>query len=182
MYLKPQDIVILLKLSLSSVSSRSRKSSLPSLPDWSYNQLAYELRMSPSEIHKGIKRAAQARLFDLEIKRPNRKSLVEFLIHGVKYAYAPEIGGMTRGVPTAFAAPGLREHFQMGDESLVWPDPQGEHRGLSLSPMYKTVPLAVREDEGLYRALSALDAIRAGRIRERKMGENILTGMLGHYE
>ena len=169
MYLKSQDVVILLKLSLAPSN------------EWSYNQMAYELRMSPSEIHKGVKRAVQARLLDAETKHPRRKALEEFLIHGVKYAYAPDIGGMTRGMPTAFGASGLRDHFSSGEELYVWPEPEGGHRGLSFSPLYRTVPEAARNDERLYRALSALDAIRFGRAREKKMAEDILLTMLGHH-
>jgi len=182
MYLKPQDVVILLKLGLSTQHGWSRKSGRSDQPAWSYSQVAYELRMSPSEVHKGIKRAVQARLFDMESRSPRLQSFLEFLVHGVKYAYAPDIGGMTRGVPTAFAAPGLRNNLHVGEETYVWPDPEGDSRGLSLSPLYKNVPQAVRGDEVLYRALSALDAIRIGRARERKMGEDVLFDMLNRYE
>ena len=48
----PQDIVILLEL----VTLGNRQ--------WSYNTLAYDLAMSPSEVHSDIKRAAAARVFD----------------------------------------------------------------------------------------------------------------------
>ena len=131
MILKPQDIVMLLKLAVEPETK------------WSYNQLAYELRMSSSEIHKGIKRAAQARLFDSHLKRPRRKALEEFLVHGVKYAYPPDIGTMTRGIPTAFASPMLRNEFVNGgnnSEVYVWPHPEGDVRGVELSPLYKSVP------------------------------------------
>ena len=98
--LKPQDIVILLKMAVQ-----------PAPYDWSYNRLSYELYMSPSEVHAGVKRAAQARLFDPNRKRPIRKALEEFLIHGVKYAFSPAIGPMTRGIPTAHAIPVLEKTF-----------------------------------------------------------------------
>lgn len=69
MILKPQDIVILLKL----VTLGNRT--------WSYSTLAHELAMSPSEVHSGIKRAAAARLFDPQRNVPMLRALQEFLVH-----------------------------------------------------------------------------------------------------
>ena len=72
MILKPQDIVILLKLV-----------ALGPQP-WSYQSLAGELAMSPSEVHSGIRRATQARLFDPHRHIPILKALQEFLVHGLR--------------------------------------------------------------------------------------------------
>jgi len=170
--LKSQDIVILLKLAVQPLPYK-----------WSYNQLAYELRMSSSEVHAGVKRATHARLFDKNRKRPIRKALEEFLIHGVKYAFAPEIGPVTRGIPTAHATPSVMpDLFLPPDEIYVWPHPKGEHRGMALSPLYKTVPEMVAHDELLYQALGILDAIRVGRAREVKLAEDVLLEYLRHDE
>lgn len=169
--LKPQDIVILLKLSLEPDRS------------WSYNQLAYELRMSASEVHKGIGRAEHAGLFSRELRRPHRRALDEFLLHGVKYAFAPDLGPVTRGVPTAFSAPVLRNELSSVEEEMdvyVWPYPEGEVRGIGLSPLYKSVPEAVMGDTDLYAALALLDAIRIGRVREKRLAERMLQEMLDH--
>src|ERR1700674_2540112 len=94
MALKPQDIVVLLKL-LKSGGKRP-----------TYAQLAVDLYMRPSEIHASIRRARAARLVHgPELgDRVNTKALEEFLVHGIKYAFPPEKGGMTRGIPTASAA------------------------------------------------------------------------------
>jgi len=162
--LKPQDIVILLKLAVQSVPY-----------EWSYSQLAYELHMSSSEIHKGVKRATHARLFDPNRKRPIRRALEEFLIHGVKYAYAAKIGPMTRGMPTAHSVPALMRHLAVSDaDTYVWPHPEGASRGMALSPLYKTVPYMAARDARLYHALAALDAIRMGRARDVALAESIL--------
>lgn len=166
--LKPQDIVILLKLAVQ-----------PGSYTWSYNRLAYELCMSPSEVHKGVKRATQSRLFDPNNKRPIRKALQEFLLHGVKYAFPPVIGPVTRGIPTAHATPVLERHFAGAqDEIYVWPHPEGRSRGMELSPLYKTVSDMVGNDERLYHALGVLDAIRIGRAREVRLAEEILVQLI----
>lgn len=170
--LKPQDVIILLKHAVQPLPYK-----------WSYNKLAYELHMSPSEIHAGIKRATHSKLYDKNRRYPIRKALEEFLIHGVKYAFAPEIGTMTRGIPTAHATPALEEHLAAsGGDIFVWPHPEGNNRGLSLSPLYKTVPEMVKMDERLYQALGVLDAIRVGRAREVKIAEKILLEFLRHDE
>lgn len=158
MTLKSQDILILLKL----VTLHGRP--------WSYNRLANDLFMSPSETHSGIRRAAAARLFDECRKIPLLKSLEEFLVHGVKYAFPPERGPLTRGIPTSHAAPPLKEQIvQSADPPPVWPDPEGAVRGYEFSPLYKSVPKAAAHDGDLYELLALVDAIREGRARERDL-------------
>lgn len=169
MTLKPQDIVVLLKL----ISVRSN--------EWSFASLAAELFMSPSEVHAGIKRATTARLFDESRKMPVRKNLEEFLVHGVKYAFPPQHGALTRGIPTGYAAYPLNEVLAVGanDVPPVWPHPEGEVRGYEFSPLYKSVPSAALKDKGLYALLALLDAIRDGRARERELAIRELNKRLG---
>jgi hypothetical protein len=97
MNLKPQDLLFLLKL----VSKKGAP--------WTFNELAIELGMSPSEVHAAAKRATMARLAikDEANTLPNIRNLTEFLLHGVQYTFFPERGSMSRGLPTAHAAPPL---------------------------------------------------------------------------
>jgi hypothetical protein len=156
MILKPQDIFILLKL----VALKRN--------DWSYSFLANELCMSPAEVHAGIKRASSAKLMDLSRKDLIKRSLQEFIIHGVKYAFPPTCGSITRGMPTCYAGPPLNDHFIFSEEMVpVWPDPEGEVRGYEFLPLYKSVPCAAKKDKELYELLVIVDTIRDGRARER---------------
>ena len=66
--------------------------------------------MSTSEVHAGLKRAVAAKLMDSQRGRPAKRALEEFLIHGVKYAFPPDRGGLTRGLPTAYAAAPLSDN------------------------------------------------------------------------
>jgi hypothetical protein len=126
--------------------------------------------MSTSEVHAGIKRAVAARLMDSHRGRPLKKSLEEFLVYGVKYAYPPDHGSLTRGIPTGYAAPPLRDMITQPDEPPpVWPDPEGSTRGYEFSPLYKSVPKAAQKDEKLYELLAIVDSIRDGRAREREI-------------
>jgi hypothetical protein len=51
---------------------------------------------------------------------------------------------------------------------------------MEFSPLYKSVPEAIRNDPGLYELLALLDAIRDGRARERKLAEKELTSRIGN--
>jgi len=158
MILKPQDIVILLKL---IVWGKGK---------WTYAMLSKELFMSVSEVHSGLKRTGEARLFNSKTKSPFRRALEEFLIYGVKYAYPPHRGGSTRGIPTGYAAPPLNKLIsQPSDSPPVWPYPAGKVLGYEFSPLFKSVPKAVSIDYKLYELLSLVDAIRDGRAREREL-------------
>jgi hypothetical protein len=163
MILKPQDIVILLKLIVWHKGG------------WSYAMLSKELFMSVSEVHKGIKRSVEARLFNPENKTIFKNAFEEYLIHGVKYAYPPHRGGQTRGIPTGYAAPPLNTMIsQPLDNPPVWPYPEGKILGYEFSPLFRSVPKAISIDNNLYELLTLVDAIRDGRAREREIAINEL--------
>ncbi len=158
MNLKPQDIFILLKLV-----------SLGKTP-WSYASLAQDLYMSTSEVHAGMRRAVAAHLMGSQRGLLLKKSFEEFIIHGIKYAFPPDHGSLTRGIPTSYAAPPLKDVISQPTEPPpVWPDPEGTVRGYEFSPLYKSVPKAALKDIKLYELLALVDAIRDGRTRERKI-------------
>ena len=156
MQLKPQDIVVLLKL-------------IGLGNDWSYRSLAEELSLSTGEIHNALDRATRAKLYDPERKQPRVQSLEEFLLHGVKYAFPAERGSITRGIPTAHAAPPLNTLIKTESDEPppVWPDPQGSTRGYRLEPLHSSAPQAAKADQALYELLALVDSIRDGRTRER---------------
>ncbi len=163
MNLKPQDVVVLLRL--------CEKESTQRPP---YAVIASQLEMSPSEVFASVKRLQSSGLLHgPELGQcPNISAVEEFLIHAVKYSFPAERGDMTRGMPTSYAAEPLSHLIQPGSEPLpVWPDPNGKVRGVALKPLYKTVPIAAARDSRLYELLALLDAIRDGRARERNLAE-----------
>jgi hypothetical protein len=177
MELRPQDVVIVLKLLASGFNP------------WTYARLGQELAMSPSNAFTSVARADAARLLHAAsthppngrkaralLPEPNRNNLKEFLVHGVKYAFPVERGGPTRGVPTAEAATPLSQHFsQAFPLPPVWPYAEGSVRGLAFSPLYQNVPAAALRDPKLYELLALVDAIREGRAREREIAIAELT-------
>jgi hypothetical protein len=165
--LKSQDVLVLLKLS----AHQDRP--------WSYPALGIELGMSSSEVHAAIKRATEGGLFHMAKRAVNRNALLEFLVHGLKYVFPASRQGLTRGMPTSHAAAPLKSHFRGSDEfPPVWPDAEGPVRGEGLEPLYKSVPRAARADAQLYEWLALVDAVRAGRARERELAVKELRSRL----
>jgi len=169
MNLKPQDVVVALKLC-------AYPDARPAM-----SVIANELSLSPSEVHGAIGRLRASRLLhgpDLK-GRPNISALEEFLIHGLKYAFPAEHGEVTRGIPTSYAAEPLKSEVLMSNDlPPVWPWHEGNTRGVALEPLYKSVPQAALRDSNLYQFLALVDAIRDGRARERKIAERELVRRL----
>lgn len=160
-----QDIALLLKLAILNEPAIQSKN------------LAESLSISRSEVSKALKRCAGAGLVYVEgaEKRVNRTGLMEFLSHGLRYAFPPERGSMTRGVPTAAAAEPLKSRFLDDKEPpTVWPYADGKVRGLSLAPLYRGAPKAALRDPRFYSVLALCDAVRSGRTRERNLAVELL--------
>lgn len=163
MAMKPQDIVVALKLL--SEGERERP----------YAVLATELGMSASEVHGAIGRLREGRLLALEGRRVVRQALRDFLLSGIAHVFPAREGEPARGVPTAWAAPALGGMFKSSDGSVpVWAHPKGDSRGPSVVPLYKSVPDAALRDPDLYDYLALVDTIRLGRARERKAAIEVL--------
>ena len=103
MFTKPQDVVVALKLCLEETSR-------------SYAELADELGMSASEVHAAVRRLGEARLVDPETRDIRRDALRSFLVHGVPYAYPARPKEITRGMPTAWAAPAMGGRFSPSEQ------------------------------------------------------------------
>ena len=178
--LRPQDVIVILKLVANSNQT-----------NWTYSALSKELSMSASQVFRSVARAEAARLLSIPslpvgrvegvslFARPNLDNLTEFLVHGVKYCFPVERGGITRGVPTAHAAPPLNRHIVQSSElPPVWPFAEGRVRGIKLLPLHKNAPQAALRDPKLYELLALVDAIRDGRAREVEIGVRELIARL----
>lgn len=161
MTLRPQDVVVLLRLSLCAG------------PAPSYAALAKELKLTASEIHAGVDRALAAQLIRKDAAgKPVvlQEPLRLFVQHGLRYCFPATRGEVTRGVPTGYAAAPLSALIvQAGELPPVWPCKSGTVRGAAFYPLYPTVPDAALLNPALYELLVLVDAIRGGSPRERAL-------------
>ncbi len=150
--IKPQDILILLKIVTSKGSLKQ-------------NDIAHSLELSQAEVSHGIARLKHANLLahDGSIKKSN---VTEFLTHGLKYIFPPSFGPITIGVPTGHSLTSLDFVRHSEEDVFVWPYAEGTAKGQALLPIYASVPAASLVDEKLHELLALVDMIRAGRARE----------------
>ncbi|RRS03798.1 hypothetical protein EIP75_14220 [Aquabacterium soli] len=164
--LRPQDLVVLLRLSLENEP-------LPS-----YAGLSAELSLTASEIHAAVERAVTAQLSRKDERgkpRVIRESLRLFVQHGARYCFPATRGELTRGMPTSYAAPPLKDKIVQSSEPVpVWPAKNGSVRGMAFIPLYPTVPEAAGRNPALYELLVLVDAIRGGSPRERALAIKML--------
>jgi hypothetical protein len=178
--LKPQDVVLLLKLLAN-----------PDHLKWSQAHMAMHLCVSVSEINAGIKRLISAGLLQIahpvlvnlagiekrmqskqqmdRLYQPVLQACKEFIISGVKYMFPAQLGEMTVGVETSYAAPVMKGYTTLGNDPVpVWPYAEGNQRGMSLAPLYPSVPKSIDQfpDTQFYELLCLVDVLRQGNCRE----------------
>ena len=159
--LKPQDIVILLK-----VIALGEK-------PWFHHTIAQDLGMSQSEVSQSLNRSKYAGLIDDAKKKVNKIAFNELLIHGVAYVFPQQPGALVRGMLTAHSAEPLNKIIQATDK-YVWPNAKGLDRGQAIEPLYPTAVEASLKDNKLYELLTLVDAIRVGRVREKEIAKREL--------
>jgi hypothetical protein len=93
---------------------------------------------------------------------------MEFLRYGLHHVFPQVPGTMVTGIPTAHSYPFYGKLFK-SEMNYVWPDDNGDVRGLAIQPLYPSVVKAVKNDELLYKLLASIDIIRVGRTRELKV-------------
>lgn len=148
-----------------------------------YAALASELGLTASEIHAGLERATIAQLARKgKAGKPSvvRDALKLFVEHGARYAFPAIHGSATRGIPTGYAAPPLKDKIvQPNEPPPVWPHKNGTVRGVAFYPLYPSVPEAAGRNPALYELLVLFDAIRGGSARERALALELLGERLG---
>ena len=147
--IKGQDVVVLLKL-LGPVEAASVR------------DLADEVGFDVAGTHRSLKRLEAAGLYSPDRRRVPRVAAEEFLLSAVKFMFPAVRGGETRGVPTAWAMPPLRDELA-GEDLLppVWPFASGKARGLALEAIHPIAPEAALRDEELWKRLALVDALRS---------------------
>lgn len=159
--LKPQDVVILLKIIALGNDN------------WFHHTLALDLGMSQSEVTQSLNRSKYAGLIDTARKKVNRLAFNEFVLHGLSYVFPQQPGSIVRGILTAHSAEPLNKMIH-SNEKYVWPYAKGLERGQSIQPLFNTVVEASLKDHELYELLTLVDALRVGKVRERELAKKEL--------
>lgn len=154
--MKPQDIVILLKIVAIDTEN------------WQQKPLAEALGMSQSEVSQSVARSHYAGLLFGNGKRVMKSALLEFLQFGIAYTFPQKPGAVVRGIATAHSAAPLNKSID-STESYVWPYSKGNLRGQAILPLYTSVPEAALKDEKLHELLALTDALRVGKAREKAL-------------
>ena len=166
--LRPQDIVVLLKLAAHWPQNH-----------WQGKELAQALELSTSEISDSLARCRFSRLLasDPQWLLVQVQALRELLVHGLPYVFAVQPGPLARGMVTGASAPPLVGTFG-SEPAYVWPSAEGEVWGTAIEPLYAGVPAAARRDPRLHELLALVDALRLGRPRECRVASELLADYL----
>jgi hypothetical protein len=162
--LKPMDVPVALQLA--------------GHPEEKYAALSADLGVSASMVHASVRRLQLAGLLRPESRSVNWLALREFLQHGLRYAFPARPGAPARGVATAYSAPPLADHI-LSEDVLVWPEMNGSARGRSLTPLLNSASGLPERCPSLYELVALADAIRVGRVRERRLAMDALEARLG---
>lgn len=159
--MKPQDVVVLLKLIIEDNKP------------WTQLSIAKALMMSQSEVSESLGRSAYARLLFDNGRKVARQPLMDLLQYGIAVIFPLQPGNAVRGIPTAHSAAPLKDLIQ-SDEQYVWPYAKGSVRGHAIQPLYSSVLPLIEQDHELYELLALTDALRVGKARERNLAVDLL--------
>ncbi len=152
--MRPQDIVVLLKILTYDKHH------------WTQTELSKALLISVSEISGALERNRIAGLINQSKRKVNTLALKDFLVSGLKYVFPAQIGAPARGIVTACSASPIKEQLFAGIDNYVWPYYKGTKRGLSVIPLYESIPKFIENDPDLYEYLVIVDTLRTGKARE----------------
>jgi hypothetical protein len=163
--MRPQDIVILLKIVVLGNK------------EWQFQDLARSLYISSAEVSESLNRSSFSGLIDTNRKKVAKIAFTEFLKYGLPYVFPQTPGPLSRGMATSHGHSLLKKHI-VSSSTYVWPDFEGKDYGQAIEPLYPNQVKAAKEDEKLYEALAMLDAIRVGKVREKKFAFDYFSNLL----
>lgn len=140
--------------------------------DWTYRQLAADLRVPHPVVQRALARAAEAGLYSDSQRKVHLPHFEEFAVHALRFVAPVSLGPIVPGVPAGWAAPPMSALIRSsGDEPPpVWPTAHGRVvRGQALEPLHPAAVEAAPEHEELSAWLSILDSLRAGDVRVRRV-------------
>lgn len=147
---------------------------LAAVPSETQTAMAAMLGLSQGEVNGALRRLQAAQLVTQGSRRVIRPNLIEFAVHGARYAFPPVSGGVAGGVPTGSLALPLAGEVNAPECAFVWKYADGQVRAATLSPIYPSAPFAASKSPAIHRKLALLDGIRTGGARVRQISAELL--------
>lgn len=110
--------------------------------------------------------------------RVHGPNLIEFAVHGARYAFPAQRLPTSAGVPTARSWPAAARWLPPGEDAWVWPHPQGVANGQGIEPLHAGVPYAATQDPALHEMLALFDALRLGGAEDRQKAADRLSELI----
>ncbi|TGD82732.1 hypothetical protein [Hymenobacter wooponensis] len=145
--MRPQDVVLLLKISLLENKA------------WQGKELAVALGLSAAEVSDALRRCQFARLLHPEHRTINRPRLLRFLLYGLPCVFPVELGAHQQGLPIVLPPD---KGWPTLSETYVWPSADGPAWGATIEPLYPGAVVAARQDAALHELLTLADMLRLG--------------------
>jgi predicted transcriptional regulator len=162
--MKPQDVL----LALIMIGSNEKLTQ---------SELAKSSHLSSGEVNNAIRRLTRSHLLDPISKEIRRSSLLEFILHGIKYSYPTGLGAAARGIPTAWGHKLIKAQIASKD-TPVWPSVHGDTYGPSILPLYKNAVNVALKNKNVYNILALIDCIRIGKSREKSLAQKLLKELI----
>jgi DNA-binding MarR family transcriptional regulator len=145
-------------------------------------ELARKLQVDHTLVHRVLKRAAAAGLYNADSHQVNRANFEELMSHAARFIAPAPMGELTRGVPAAWAAEPICQLLRQSGEDPppVWPDADGPVRGQALEPLHAAAVKASEQSRELASLLAIIDSLRAGDLRVREVAAAELHRVLSH--
>ena len=142
---------------------------------WTVRSLAEELRLPSASVQRSLDRLASVGVFDARKRQVHVGACEDLFVYALRFVAPTVVGGETRGIPTAWAAPPLVERFAASNDlPPVWPDPHGDVRGLEVQPLHPRVVSLANADAEMYGLLALIDGLRVGDARVRSLAVSLL--------
>lgn len=164
--IKPQDVVILGKLISEKV--------------WpSQKEIGDSLKLSQAEISHALKTLDQIGLINLTTKKINKLAVTEFITHALKFLYPIEKKGTGRGILIGPSSSTFKGKVQSDEYNYIWPDPNGDSKGIVVTPLLPELSNSVKENDILYTFLNVVEIFRGlGGVRHIQEAQKILQDIL----
>lgn len=172
--IKPLDIVLLVSMVGLKPDART-----------TFLQIAAELGSTTSTMNRSVNRLLTSGLLvkhrtgslspsDYSV---NRRGLYEILVYAIRYLMPTTVGAPARGMTTAHSGPDLKPLIH-AEIPYVWPYVDGTDFGPGIEPLDPSVPRVAASHPLFYRIMALTEACRVGRVRERKLAEDLLRALL----